>query len=236
MEEKSLEIEDEILGNLKPVKQRLLKYGFQEKDGQLVFTKKIINGDFSVKISIAPTGQVTGHIFDLAFGDEYTNFRAKYVAGEFAGKVRETYVALLKSIADQCFTFDNHAHVGQKWIVPANPKYFDVDQAFREKSTIIWKQTSNIKVNDLVYLYVTSPISAIRYKCLAVEVNIPQNYRDANIKMNKAMRIHFIRKYDKTQFALPVLKQYGVTTVRGPRHMPKQLTHYMQVQEGDGDE
>lgn len=236
MEEKSLEIEDEILGNLKPVKQRLLKYGFQEKDGQLVFTKKIINGDFSVKISIAPTGQVTGHIFDLAFGDEYTNFRAKYVAGEFAGKVRETYVALLKSIADQCFTFDDHAHVGQKWIVPANPKYFDVGKAFRENSTIIWKQTSNIKVNDLVYLYVTSPISAIRYKCLAVEVNIPQNYQDANIKMNKAMRIHLIRKYDKTQFALPVLKQYGVTTVRGPRHMPKQLTHYMQVQEGDGDE
>lgn len=63
MEEKSLEIEDEILGNLKPVKQRLLKYGFQEKDGQLVFTKKIINGDFSVKISIAPTGQVTGAHF-----------------------------------------------------------------------------------------------------------------------------------------------------------------------------
>lgn len=60
MEEKSLEIEDEILGNLKPVKQRLLKYGFQEKDGQLVFTKKIINGDFSVKISIAPLDKLRG--------------------------------------------------------------------------------------------------------------------------------------------------------------------------------
>ncbi|MEE6726459.1 hypothetical protein PS420_00480 [Pediococcus acidilactici] len=122
-----MEIEDEILGNLKPVKSRLLKFGFQEKGLQLVFTKKIIGGDFSVEITVASDGQVTGRVFDLAFGDEYTNFRAKYVAGKFAGKVRNAYVTLLKSIADQCFTFDDHAHVGQKWIVPANPKYFDVD-------------------------------------------------------------------------------------------------------------
>ena len=38
----------------------------------------------------------------------------------------------------------------QEWIVPANPKYYDLQKAFSEKEEIIWKQSSNIAVGDVV--------------------------------------------------------------------------------------
>ena len=40
----------------------------------------------------------------------------------------------------------------EEWIVPANPKYYDVVNAFNSCDEIIWKQSSNIHVNDIVYM------------------------------------------------------------------------------------
>lgn len=61
----------------------------------------------------------------------------------------------------------------QEWIVPANPKYYDLQKAFSENEEIIWKQSSNIAVGDVVCLYVAAPVSAVLYRCEATEVNIP---------------------------------------------------------------
>ena len=61
----------------------------------------------------------------------------------------------------------------QEWIVPANPKYYDLQKAFSDNEEIIWKQSSNIAVGDVVCLYVAAPVSAVPYRCEATEVNIP---------------------------------------------------------------
>ena len=49
------------------------------------------------------------------------------------------------------------------WIIPANPKYYDIVHAFDDKDEIDWKQGAGIKVKDTVLLYVASPVSAILY-------------------------------------------------------------------------
>ena len=64
----------------------------------------------------------------------------------------------------------------REWIVPANPKYYDVIGAFNDTDTIIWKQSNNILVGDIVYLYVAEPYSAILFKCEAIETDIPYKY------------------------------------------------------------
>ena len=51
------------------------------------------------------------------------------------------------------------------WIIPANPKYYDVESAFAKDDVIDWKQGSGINTGDTVYMYVGSPVSAILYKC-----------------------------------------------------------------------
>ena len=119
-----------------------------------------------------------------------------------------------------------------EWIIPANPNYFDIDEAFKNIKSIIWKQSTNIKVGDTIYLYVGSPVSAIRYKCRVEEVNIPYDYNDKNVKMKYVMKIKQLDSYDKKLFPFSKLKEYGVNAIRGPRFMPKELSNYINKKEG----
>lgn len=114
-----------------------------------------------------------------------------------------------------------------EWIVPANPRFYDIDAALNESKdgTFIWKQSNNICVGDKVYLYVAAPISAIRYKCKAVEVDIPYDYSDENISMSKAMRLQLLERYDRAGISFAMLREHGVGAVRGPRSMPEGLKH-----------
>jgi len=112
----------------------------------------------------------------------------------------------------------------EEWIIPANPKFYDVISAFEKVDTITWKQSNNIHVGDLVYLYVGSPYSAILYQCEAIEVNIPYEYQDKNLSMNRVMKIKLLKKYKEDQYTFSKLNEYGVRSIRGPRSMPKKLS------------
>lgn len=111
------------------------------------------------------------------------------------------------------------------WLVPANPKYYDIEKVINESedNTFIWKQSSNIKTGDTVYLYIAAPISAIRCKCYVIETDIPYQYSDNNIRMSKVMRLKTNQIYDKQPISLKLLRSHGVNSVRGPRSMPESL-------------
>lgn len=215
-------IEAGIFTNLKPQNSKLITFGFQQKDNFFEYTTNIPETNFAVIIIVNATGEVTGKIIDTDYHAEYTNFRVENNLGSFAASIKEKYVDLLQNIAKNCFSYAPTT-TGAKWLVPANPNYFDLEKAFSENETIIWKQTTHIKENDVVYLYVTAPVSAIIYKCLVVKVNQSYPYRDKNIAMKYVMHIHLMTKYDKQAYTLETLKKYGVTSVRGPRHVPDTL-------------
>ena len=113
----------------------------------------------------------------------------------------------------------------KEWIVPANPKYFDLEKAFSESDIILWKQSSKVIAGDIIYLYVAAPISAILYKCQAVEVDIPYQYDDQNLHMSRAMKIRLLHTFDKEQLDFKKLNDFGIYAVRGPRGIPNSL-HY----------
>lgn len=112
-----------------------------------------------------------------------------------------------------------------EWIVPANPKYYDIEKAVSENSDglFLWKQGRGILVGDTVYLYVAAPVSAICYKCEVLKIDIPYKYSDDNVSMDKLMKLKLVRCYDKEPVSFAMLKEYGVTAVRGPRGIPKEL-------------
>ncbi len=117
------------------------------------------------------------------------------------------------------------------WIVPANPKYYDIEKAIAEgDGEFIWKQSHSVFVGDIVYLYVAAPVSAIRYECKVLESDIPYPYADENVKMKKVMKLKLLNTFEKDIFSIKVLKTHGVTTVRGPRSVPAslldELKHY----------
>lgn len=121
--------------------------------------------------------------------------------------------------------------------MPANPKYYDVEKDLREGGEIYWKQSNNIAVDDIVYLYVTEPTGAIRYQCLVLEVNIPYHKkRTDDLQVKRVMKIRCLKEYDKSLIPRAKMAQFGVTAVRGPRHMPYALKQEISLLTGDTTE
>lgn len=116
------------------------------------------------------------------------------------------------------------SNIKGEWIIPANPKYYDIINAFNETDTIIWKQSNNIWAGDIVYLYVAAPISAILYKCEVLEVDIPYKYNDKNVSMKKVMKIKLLRRYEQDKFTFEKLNEYGIKAIRGPRGLTDELS------------
>jgi len=342
-------IEEELFKKTKINFDKIAEYGFKKEKALYKYSKNIINNTFRVDIEIDNKGIVKGSVYDLSFGEEYTNFRIEDSTGSFVGQVREEFENLLKDIRSSCFTretfiyeqsnritdaikkkygdepefewekFPGYAtfrnkdskkwygiimnldkskleenstgeveiidikleaneienllkqdgfypayHMNKKswitiildntisdknimslieksysytiinkncvnneWIVPANPKYFDIEKALKQSNTIIWKQSTNIKVNDIVYLYVAEPYSAIMYKFKVIEVNIPYKYKDENLRIQKVMKIDLITRYEKDQLSFSKLKDFGINAIRGPRYMPLDLSKYI---------
>jgi predicted DNA-binding protein (MmcQ/YjbR family) len=116
------------------------------------------------------------------------------------------------------------SNIKGEWIIPANPKYYDIINAFNETDTIIWKQSNNIWAGDIVYFYVAAPISAILYKCEVLEVDIPYKYSDKNVSMKKVMKIKLLKRYEQDIFTFEKLKKYGIKAIRGPRGLTDELS------------
>lgn len=112
----------------------------------------------------------------------------------------------------------------EEWIVPANPKYYDIINCFHDTDTIEWKQSSDIHVGDIIYMYVANPYSAILYKCKAVEVNIPFEYKDKNVSMTHVMRIKLLKKYKQDKLTFSKLNELGIKAIRGPRKITKEVS------------
>ena len=110
------------------------------------------------------------------------------------------------------------------WIIPANPKFYDIEHAFDEKEEIDWKQGTGIKSGDTVFMYVAAPVSAILYKCKVLETNIPYQYSDQNLTIRALMKIRLEKRYNPSEFTFEVLKdEYGIYAIRGPRGIPEAL-------------
>lgn len=112
----------------------------------------------------------------------------------------------------------------EEWIIPANPKYYDVINCFNNTDEIIWKQSSDIHVNDIIYLYVANPYSKIMYKCKAVEVNIPYEYKDKNVSMSHVMKIKLLKKLENKDYTFEFLNKLGIKAIRGPRKIAKDIS------------
>lgn len=111
-----------------------------------------------------------------------------------------------------------------EWIVPANPKYYDMIHCFDDTDTMEWKQSSDVQVGDIVYVYVGAPISSILYKCEAIEINIPLEYKDENLTIHNVMRLRLLKRYESNEIRFAKMNELGIKSIRGPRKISKEVS------------
>lgn len=127
-----------------------------------------------------------------------------------------------------------------EWIVPCNPKYYNVAGAFEKLKTIDWKQSNkNISVSDIVYIYVGVPVKAIVYKCRVNKVNLsvveiddtgfiidPTNYRP----FKKYMELELINKYDENVLSLENMRNNSIKgSIQGVQRVNPELSAYIET-------
>lgn len=113
----------------------------------------------------------------------------------------------------------------KEWIIPANPRFYDIEHAFEDADEISWKQGSGIKAGDMVFLYVAAPVSAILYQCRVTETDIPYRYQDENLTIKALMKIKLLKRYRRDMFTFDVLKnEYEIYAIRGPRGISNRLS------------
>lgn len=122
------------------------------------------------------------------------------------------------------------------WIIPCNPKYYDIISAFDNLNVIEWNQTNNAAVGDTVYIYVGEKYKSIMYKCEVIEANLYGNrstkeyeyYKDLEKDIEACyMKLKLIEKYPSGQYPLQELKENGLASVQGRSKATVQLMKYL---------
>ena len=110
------------------------------------------------------------------------------------------------------------------WIIPSNPKLYDVDAGFAASGVIDWHQHNDIRAGDELFIYSAAPNSAILYRCAVVEADLRYEgmFRESK-GYRRAMRIRLVERYPKDRYPLSFIKANGGSVVRSARRMPGQL-------------
>lgn len=159
------------------------------------------------------------------FYPSYHMHKASWITILLDGTVSDTKIVDLLE-KSRAITSDQQV-MNSVWLVPGNPKYYDIARHFKVGETTIWKQSTKIKPGDMVYLYVTSPVKAVRYQCKVKEVDIPYADDNSNVKVQKIMKVKVLQEYDKDFCTFTKLKEFGIKVVRGPRRISKELVEYL---------
>ncbi|MDG3131542.1 MmcQ/YjbR family DNA-binding protein [Streptococcus suis] len=105
------------------------------------------------------------------------------------------------------------------WVIPANPKVYDIDTEFAENKVVYWPQKSTIQTGDIVTIYVTAPVQAIRYVCRVLGANL-ENREEVDIPTEKkVMQIELITQLSDDILPRDRMIGLGVKAVRGPRRL-----------------
>ena len=146
-------------------------------------------------------------------------------------EIIDTYISNNKSSIAQS-NFSNVVKMKNYWIIPGNLKIFRISDYFKCNDIIDWKQSHyKFTIGDIVFIYISNPISSIRYMLEVVKCDI--SYEDSlndeeywtsyhemadNVKYYKYVRLKLLKFSDSPFLHLNSLAKYGLSVPQGATH------------------
>lgn len=125
-----------------------------------------------------------------------------------------------------------------EWIIAGNPDKYDVIGAFQELGSIDWTQSANIVVGDIVYIYVSNTVRAIKIKCKVNAVNkAVQTIDDSRFNRSvefdgskgRYMELEMIEEFSTGLFEKSRLEQHGFKSPLGPVRVSPEVKGYLDI-------
>jgi hypothetical protein len=139
-------------------------------------------------------------------------------------------------------------NIVEKWVLSANPNYFNHKDAFATWGFIDWKQTRKFVQGDIVYIYVTKPVSRIAYKTRVIQANMTENdvsdmtpYWIKQPPVEKAgtkyARLALVCEYKDDRFPFSELQKHGMPYApQSPCKVKPELERYLGKEEENDNE
>lgn len=129
----------------------------------------------------------------------------------------------------------------ENWIIPCNPKFYDIVKHFENNKTIIWRNAASIKAGDSVYIYLGIPYSEIKYRCKVIRDKIPDDILDQNqyaipkvtFERYKYVEMKLECVYPEGTFGFHELKEHGLTQVQKQARVYRELATYLENTEAN---
>ncbi len=130
--------------------------------------------------------------------------------------------------------------MNESWIVPCNPKVYDIVKHFTHLNKIVWRNAFTMKPGDSAYLYFSLPLSEIKYKCIVVSDEISQEMLAENSyaipkrkpnnyfsKRDKYIILKLEKEFPQGTFPLIDLRKHGLGQVQLQARLNRQLREYI---------
>ena len=130
------------------------------------------------------------------------------------------------------------------WLISADSKTYNYEKSFVDYDFIDWRQgDTKFEIGDIVYIYCTKPISAVRYQCIVEKVNLlSSDIRDdkhywenltkyENSLNGKFVRLKLLNHMDKPSLGLNDLIKNGLNSApQGRVKLVSALEEYLNEQ------
>lgn len=130
--------------------------------------------------------------------------------------------------------------MNEKWIIPCNLKHFNVEEHFQTKKEAVWGNSFTMKIGDTVYIYVTAPESAIRFRCRIIADKVDEQTLLENAyaipkheshnyysQKNKYVVLKLERRYPASLLTLAKLRLHGLGQVQMQARASRELNKYL---------
>jgi len=125
-----------------------------------------------------------------------------------------------------------------EWIISGNPEQYRVIDAFRDLHRVDWTQSANMVAGDIVYIYVSGNVKALKLKCRVNKADLETpDIDDHEYDLTGAfdgnagryMELELLEEYDGEEYSREELMKHGFRSPQGPMRMPDSVKQYIET-------
>ena len=124
-----------------------------------------------------------------------------------------------------------------EWIISGNPEQYNVVDAFHNLYRVDWTQKANMTAGDIVYIYVSGKVKAIKFKCRVNKADLDEpdiDDREYDLSgqfdgtAGRYMELELIEEYAGDEYSRKELMKHGFRSPQGPIRMPESVKQYLE--------
>lgn len=125
-----------------------------------------------------------------------------------------------------------------EWFISGNPNKYDVIGAFNKLGKVDWKQSANIAAGDIVYIYISHNLQALRFKCVAnkVDIHIP-NIDDSEFNISgeyngsygRYMELEMLEKLNGSLYSKKEMEKHGFIVPQSPIKVKPETKEFLDI-------